>query len=99
MQANGAEMLRLACCLAVEQGVAVCAPIHDSLLVEGDIGEISDVVITTRAAMTTASRDVLGAFEIGTDVSVVAYPDRYADPRGQTMWERVIERLQGVQGA
>ena len=35
MQANGAEMLRLACCLATERGVDVCAPVHDALLVEG----------------------------------------------------------------
>ena len=35
MQANGAEMLRLACCLATEAGITVCAPVHDALLVEG----------------------------------------------------------------
>jgi hypothetical protein len=99
MQANGAEMLRLACCLATEQGVVVCAPVHDALLVEADIGEIDDAVTITKAAMAKASRDVLGGLEIGTDVSVIAYPDRYADPRGLTMWERVTERLQGVQGA
>lgn len=99
MQANGAEMLRLSCCLATEQGVAVCAPVHDALLVEGDIEELDDVVTTTRAAMAKASRDVLDGLEIGTDVSVVKYPDRYSDPRGQTMWERVIERLQGVHDA
>ena len=99
MQANGAEMLRLACCLATEQGVAVCAPIHDALLVEGDIAEFDDVITTTRAAMARASCDVLDGLEIGTDVSIVAYPERYMDPRGQTMWERVIERLQGAQGA
>jgi len=99
MQANGAEMLRLSCCLATEQGVAVCAPIRDALLVEGDIAGLDDVITTTRAAMAKASRDVLDGLEIGTDVSVVTYPDRYMDPRGQTMWERVIERLQGVQDA
>ena len=32
MQANGAEMLRLACCLATERGVQVCAPVHDAVL-------------------------------------------------------------------
>jgi len=99
MQANGAEMLRLACCLATEQGVAVCAPVHDALLVEGDIEELDNVIATTRTAMAQASRDVLDGLEIGTDVSVVRYPDRYSDPRGQIMWERVIERLQGVQDA
>src|SRR5262249_10870163 len=28
MQANGAEMLRLACSEATEQGIGVCAPVH-----------------------------------------------------------------------
>ena len=59
MQSNGAEMLRLACCLATEQGIAVCAPIHDALVVEGSSTEIGDVIAATRAAMGKASRDVL----------------------------------------
>ena len=96
MQANGAEMLQLACCLATERGIAVCAPIHDALLVEGDVAEIGDVIIATRAAMAKASCDVLDGLEIGTDVSVVKYPDRYMDPRGVIMWERVSERLQSI---
>jgi hypothetical protein len=98
MQANGAEMLRLACCLVTERGVRVAAPVHDALLVEGSIDEIGDVVATSRAVMAEASRDVLGGLEIGTDVSVVAYPHRYMDPRGQVMWERVMDRLGGTQG-
>src|SRR5207245_269910 len=32
MQGNASEMLRLACCLAVERGVQVIAPVHDALL-------------------------------------------------------------------
>jgi DNA polymerase I len=35
MQANGAEMLRLACCLATERGIEVCAPVHDAVLICG----------------------------------------------------------------
>jgi hypothetical protein len=97
IKANGAEMLRLACCVATELGITICAPIHDALLVEGYIAEINDVIIATRAAMAKASRDVLDGLEIGTDVSVVNYPDRYMDPRGQIMWERVMERIHGAQ--
>src|SRR3954464_13305113 len=37
MQANGAEMLRLACCLATERGIRVCAPVHDALLIEAPL--------------------------------------------------------------
>jgi hypothetical protein len=93
MQANGAEMLRLACCLATERGVDVCAPVHDALLVEGPADEIGAVVDATRSAMAEASRAVLGGLEVGTDAEVVRWPNRYADPRGQTMWDRVTELL------
>src|SRR5262249_37675437 len=34
LQANGAEMLRLACILATERGIRVCGPVHDALVVE-----------------------------------------------------------------
>ena len=34
MQANGAEMLRLACCLGIERGMKICAPVHDAVLIE-----------------------------------------------------------------
>ena len=93
MQANGAEMLRLACCLATERGVGVCAPVHDALLVEGDADRMGDILEATRTAMAEASRVVLGGLEVGTDADVVEWPHRYADPRGRVMWERVTEIL------
>ena len=31
MQANGAEMMRIAACLATERGIEVCAPVHDAI--------------------------------------------------------------------
>jgi hypothetical protein len=42
-----------------------------------------------RAAMAEASRFVLAGFELATDVKVVRWPDRYSDPRGTEMWDRV----------
>ena len=90
MQANGAEMLRLACCLATERGISVCAPIHDALLVEGPADEIGAVVEATQAAMAEASRVVLGGFELRTDAEIARYPDRYSDERGAKMWETVV---------
>jgi hypothetical protein len=93
MQANGAEMLRLACCLATERGVEVCAPVHDALLVEGDADRMGDILEATRTAMAEASRVVLGGLEVGTDADVVEWPHRYADPRGRVMWQRVTEIL------
>ncbi len=34
-QANGAEMVRLACCLPTESGINIVSPVHDALMVEG----------------------------------------------------------------
>jgi DNA polymerase-1 len=92
MQSNGAEMLRIACCLATERGIEVCAPVHDALLIEAPAGEITDAVTVTRTAMAEASRMVIDV-EVPTDVEIVQWPGRYADPRGAVMWARVTELL------
>jgi hypothetical protein len=89
MQANGAEMMRLACCLATERGVAVCCPVHDALLVEGPADGIEAVVRETQGAMREASELVLPGFPLRTDARVVRHPDRYADERGRRMWDTV----------
>jgi DNA polymerase-1 len=93
MQGNAAEMLRIACCLATEAGVTVCAPVHDALLVEAKEAELADVVNFTRSMMAEASRKVLAGVEVATDVTLVRWPGRYADPRGAVMWDRVTKRL------
>ena len=89
MQANGAEMMRLACCLATERGIVVSCPVHDALLVEGPADGIEDVVTRTQQAMREASELVLPGFPLRTDAKVVRWPDRYADERGRRMWEAV----------
>ena len=91
MQANGAEMLRIACCLATERGVEVCAPVHDAVLICAPLDRLEADIATMRAAMAEASRFVLAGFELGTDVKVVRWPDRYMDPRGVEMWNRVCD--------
>jgi DNA polymerase-1 len=95
MQANGAEMLRLACCLATERGLAVCAPVHDAILVEAPLAEIDEHVAALQACMREASRVVLGGLELGSDAKVVRWPERYADKRGEVMWATVTRLLDG----
>lgn len=91
MQANGAEMLRLACCLATERGIAICAPVHDAMLIEGPADEINCVVLKAQKAMAEASAIVLDGFELRTDTYIIQYPDRYQDNRGSTMWDTIME--------
>jgi len=94
MQAHGAEMLRLACCLTTERGIRVGAPIHDALLVEGTADEIGEVVSRTQEAMQEASEIVLPGFPLRTDAKVVRHPDRFMDPRGQRMWDQVCRLME-----
>ena len=98
MQANGAEMLRLACCLATESGIEVCAPIHDALLIAAPLSRLDHDIAVTRAAMAEASTTVLDGFELKTDVHVVRFPDRYCDPRGAVMWDRVWKIITEMEG-
>src|SRR6185312_4348421 len=79
MQANGAEMMRLAACLATERGIEVCAPVHDAFLICARLEQLEADVVGMRAAMADASRIVLGGFEVRTDVHLVRYPDRFMD--------------------
>jgi hypothetical protein len=97
VQANGAEMLRLACCLATERGVAVCAPVHDALLIEAPTAEIETAVAACEQAMAEASAIVLSGFTLRTEAKIVRYPDRYADPRGERMWKTVRSLVQALE--
>ena len=83
MQANGAEMLRLACCLGTEAGIQVCAPIHDAVLLTAPIGRLQDDIARMQAFMEEASFVVLDGFRLKTDVHVFVYPDHYSDPKGR----------------
>jgi DNA polymerase I len=94
MQAHGAEMLCLACCLATERGIEVCAPVHDAVLIAAPIGEIEAAVAVTREAMAEASRIVLDGFEVRTDAKVTRYPQRFTDPRGRRMWGVVNQLIE-----
>ena len=93
IQGNGAEMMRIAACLGTERGVEVCAPVHDAFLICAPLERLDADITLMRQAMAEASRAVLNGFEIGTDVSVVRFPDRYTDERGAVMWARVLELL------
>ena len=98
MQANAAEMLRLTCCLATENGINVCAPIHDALLVEASIERIDQEVALLQSLMASASSIVLGGvLSLGSEAKVVRWPDRYSDERGRLMWETVMRLVAEVE--
>jgi len=99
MQANGAEMLRLACCLATERGISVCAPVHDAILIQAPLDRLEEEVARTQQAMAEASAAVLGGFELRSDAKLVRWPDHYTDPRGDDMWALVCGLLEEMEAA
>lgn len=90
MQANGAEMMRLAAIAATEAGIEVCAPVHDAFLIAAPLERLDDDVMLMREIMSQAGEAVCG-LAIRTDAQVVRYPDRYMDEKGIEMWNLVVQ--------
>jgi DNA polymerase-1 len=94
IQTTGADILRIACIMAAGHGIEICAPVHDAVLIEAPINRIDHDVALMREIMRRASRVVFGGnHELRTDATIVRYPDRYSDKRGQKMWGEVIDLL------
>jgi DNA polymerase I-like protein with 3'-5' exonuclease and polymerase domains len=93
MQANGAEMMRIAAIAATEAGIEVCAPVHDAFLIQAPINRLDEHVEHMRALMKKAGEAVTGGFPVRTDATIVRYPGRYMDEGGRAMWERVMALL------
>ncbi len=89
MQANGAEMLRLACIGLVEAGVTVCAPVHDAILLMAPLDRLDHDIARARAIMARAGAAITGGLDLRVGADTVRFPDRYADGRGADMWRRV----------
>lgn len=97
MQANGAEILRIACIALVEHGIKVCAPVHDAVLIEADTDQIETKVAEARELMKKASEAVLNGFKVRTDYKIVRHPDRYEDEKGKAMWDKVTQAMKEIE--
>jgi hypothetical protein len=98
IQACGADILRISCIMATRHGIKLLAPVHDAVLIEAPIERIEADVALMREIMRRASRIVLnvdsdGTHELRTDYTIVRYPDRYSDKRGEQIWAKVLRFL------
>jgi len=93
MQANGAEILRIACCMMTEAGISVCAPNHDAVLIEAPLSCFEETVFEARRMMAEASAIVLDGFTLRTSVRAVRAPENWTDPRGEMIWAAVQREL------
>jgi DNA polymerase family A len=96
MQANGAEMLRLAAQRLCEAGIIPCMLVHDGVLLEL---RDEDEIAHAKLIMRDAGRDVCDGFEIDVDVDkVLKRGARYQDKRpvAKAMWATMMSALQEV---
>jgi hypothetical protein len=89
LQANGAEMMRLAAIAIAAKGITINAIVHDAFLVEADTGEIGLVVESVQESMAHASAVITGGHPLKTEAQIFDYPYRFEDEDGAEMWRLV----------
>jgi DNA polymerase I-like protein with 3'-5' exonuclease and polymerase domains len=97
MQANAAEMLRVACLLIAEQGIQLCAPVHDAILIEAPEHLIEEHISIAQNCMVKASQIILSGFTLSSDVQILHYPDRFLDDHSRPFFNTVMRILKLVQ--
>jgi hypothetical protein len=96
MQANGAEMLRLATCRLGEIGIVPCMLVHDGILLEV---ETKEQIAAAMEAMRWAGREVCDGFEVGVDIDqMLEGGARYRDKRpvARKLWATIMGALQAI---
>jgi hypothetical protein len=71
--------------------------VHDAVLIEAPEAKLDGAIGATRAAMAEASSEILGGFELATDVETIRWPQRYSDDRGAVMWRRIMGLLEQIE--
>jgi hypothetical protein len=93
VQSTGADILRLACVWAHRRGIQLCGTVHDAVVIESAVDCIDADVALMQEIMRRAARAVLGGHELRTDATIVRYPGRYSDRRGEKIWQDVLGLL------
>jgi len=96
MQANAAEMLRIACILMVKSGIQLCAPVHDAVLIEATEETITEQTEIAQRCMEDASQIVLENFKLSSEAEIIKYPGRLLDDSAEPFWNTVMEIYEKV---
>jgi hypothetical protein len=97
-QATAQEVFRHACNEAIEQGIKICAPVHDAVLLESPLERLDEDVALCCKVFEKSSAQVLYGFGLRTDVEIFRYPERFMEPQGQGMWNAISSILQRLEG-
>jgi DNA polymerase I len=90
LQGNGSEVMRLGSIGGTEAGLEIGCPVHDGYILCAPLERIDADVAVMREIMRQAGLAVTRTLDLRVDAKIVRYPERYFDPRGVDMWNRVM---------
>jgi hypothetical protein len=93
VQAHGAEMMRWAACLGLDNGVPLCCPVHDAFVAEGRLEDEERILATLTACMERASAIVLDGAIVRAKPVVFRDPERFVDEDGWPVWQWITRTL------
>jgi hypothetical protein len=96
MQSCGAEMLRAAVVLLIQEGFTVCATAHDSILFLMPLDDLEEWVALAREVMEQVSLTFTNGILVRTKAKIVRPGERLLDRDTRPMWDR-IANLAGVE--
>ena len=91
IQSVGADILHLAHVLLFEAGIQVCAPVHDSFLIECAAQDLEDVAAEVRRLMIQASEIVLRGHRLRVELQLLRHPDRLYEDSELATWNWVMQ--------
>jgi DNA polymerase I-like protein with 3'-5' exonuclease and polymerase domains len=103
VQANSAEIQRLAAIMAYKRGLGLCAVIHDAFLLEAPIEDMQRQVDLTKKCMDEASAAILDGFVLGVDrwkpEAWITYPNRYETDikQVQVFWAEIMSEIEKLE--
>ena len=77
----------------IARGIQLCGTVHDAVVIEAAADRIDADVVLMQEIMRRASRVILRGHELRTDATIVRYPGRYSDRRGEKIWQDVLGLL------
>ncbi|MEO8901139.1 MAG: DNA polymerase [Polyangiaceae bacterium] len=93
VQSTGGDILRLATVTARRAGIEIVALVHDAVIVEADVSEITAVVGRTKQVMIVAGEEVAG-FKLRVDNQIISPGQRYfKDDKAKAWWTAIWKRL------
>ncbi len=97
MQANGADITRLACILAKGAGLKILASIHDAILIESKLDRAIIEADLLNEKMIEAAKIVLNGFELRLESRTFKFPDTFdpGKPKARHVWELINKLIEG----